>query len=231
MVRAATSKAGELTRQDVINAAAELVVERGYAGLNMRDLAHRCGVSTMTLYRHVRTKEDLMGALADRVLGELRLPAPGTLSWEDELAAVFRSVHDLLMEHPELVDIAAKQYVAGEAAYRGAEVVLDALRRAGIEGEPAASAFATLFAFTLGFVQQQLLSAAPGASFAHRNGVLERLPIDDFENLSRLGGVFLLRTSDRHFESGLDVIIRGLAGMAETRRREVRQVAVGPITT
>jgi len=140
-------------------------------------------------------------------------------------------VHDLLMEHPELVDIAAKQYVAGEAAYRGAEVVLDALRRAGIEGEPAASAFATLFAFTLGFVQQQLLSAAPGASLAHRNSVLERLPIDDFENLSRLGGVFLLRTSDRHFESGLDVIIRGLAGMAETRSREVRQVAVGPITT
>src|ERR1700680_4352715 len=103
MSRVATSKAGELTRQDVINAAAELVVERGYAGLNMRDLAQRCGVSTMTLYRHVRTKEDLMGALADRVLGELRLPAPGTLSWEDELTAVFRSVHDLLMEHPELV--------------------------------------------------------------------------------------------------------------------------------
>ncbi|HEY5988115.1 MAG TPA: hypothetical protein VIV12_17335, partial [Streptosporangiaceae bacterium] len=56
----------------------------------------------------------------------------------------------------------------GEAAYRGAEVVLGALRRAGIEGEAAASAFATLCAFTLGFVQQQLLtlparSASKGA--------------------------------------------------------------------
>jgi TetR/AcrR family tetracycline transcriptional repressor len=211
----AASRAGELTREEVIDAAAELVADRGYAGLNMRALAERCGVATMTLYRHVRTKEDLMGALADRVLGELALPAASAATWQQEVASVFRSLHDLLLEHPELVEIAAKQHVAGEAAYRGAEVVLDALRRAGIEGEPAASAFATLVAFTLGFVQQQILSAAPEAGLAQRRVVLERLPVDDFENLSRLGGVFLLRHSDRHFEDGLDLIIRGLASTAK----------------
>jgi AcrR family transcriptional regulator len=205
-----------LTRDHLIDTAAELVGERGYGGLNMRALAERCGVATMTLYRHVRTKEDLMGALADRVLGELELPTPGTLTWQEEVATVFRSLHDLLLEHPELVEIAAKQHVAGEAAYRGAEVVLDALRRAGIEGESAASAFATLVAFTLGFVQQQLHSSAPGASLAQRHAVLERLPVDDFDNLSRLGGVFLLRHSDQHFEDGLHVIIRGLAAKAQT---------------
>jgi TetR/AcrR family transcriptional regulator, tetracycline repressor protein len=209
------SRAGELTRQDVIDAAAGLVADRGYAGLTMRALAQRCGVPTMTLYRYVRTKEDLLGALADRVLGQLELPEPGTLSWQEELAAVFRSVHDLLLANPEIAQVAARQPVAGEAAYRGAEVVLDALRRAGIEGEPAASAFATLFSFTLGFVQQQLLSSAPG-SRARRQAVIERLPLDDFENLSRLGAVFLLRSSDRHFQDGLDLIIRGLESKAQT---------------
>jgi TetR/AcrR family tetracycline transcriptional repressor len=215
MSTAENSRAGELTRQDVINAAAGLVADRGYAGLTMRALAQRCGVPTMTLYRYVRTKEDLLGALADRVLGQLELPAPGTLSWQEELAAVFRSVHDLLLANPEIAQVAARQPVAGEAAYRGAEVVLDALRRAGIEGEPAASAFATLLSFTLGFVQQQLLSSAPG-SRARRQAVIERLPLDDFENLSRLGAVFLLRSSDRHFQDGLDLIIRGLESKAET---------------
>src|SRR5437879_9726054 len=210
------SRASELTREDVIDAAAELVAERGYAGLSMRALAQRCGVATMTLYRHVRTKEDLMGALADRVLGELTLPASGTLSWQDEIAALFRSVHDLLLAHPDLVETATKQHVAGEAAYRGAEIVLDALHRGGIDGEAAASAFATLFAFTLGFVQQQLHSAAGGTNLANRHAVLERLPVDDFENLRRLGGAFLLRHSDQHFDDGLDVIIRGLASRAAT---------------
>ena len=215
MSRGGDSKAGELTRQDVIDAAAGLVAEHGYAGLTMRALAQRCAVPTMTLYRHVRDKEDLLGALADRVLGELQLPEPGTLSWQQELAAVFRSVHDLLLKHPDVAEIAARQPVAGEAAYRGAEIVLNALRRAGIEGEAAASAFAALFAFTLGFVQQQLLSASPG-SLARRQAVLERLPLDDFENLSRLSAVFLLRSSDRHFEEGLELIIRGLESKVGT---------------
>jgi len=215
MSRDGGSRAGELTRQDVIDAAAGLVAEYGYAGLTMRALARRCGVPTMTLYRHVRDKEDLLGALADRVLGELALPEPGTLSWQQELAAVFGSVHDVLLKHPDIAEIAARQPVAGEAAYRGAEIVLEALARAGVEGEAAASAFATLFAFTLGFVQQQLLSAAPG-SLARRQAVLERLPVDDFENLSRLSGVFLLRSSDRHFREGLELIIRGLESRAGT---------------
>jgi AcrR family transcriptional regulator len=219
---AANSRASELTREDVIDAAAELVAERGYDGLSMRALAQRCGVATMTLYRHVRTKEDLLGALTDRVLAELELPAPGTLTWQEQLATVFRSVHDLLLEHPDVVEIAVRQHVAGEAAYRGAEVVLDALRRAGIEGEAAASAFATLFAFTLGFTQQQLQASAPGAGLAQRQAVLERLPVDDFENLTRLGGVFLLRHSDRHFDEGLDLIIRGLASKAKTRAKGQR---------
>jgi AcrR family transcriptional regulator len=218
----ANSRAGELTREDVIGAAAQLVAERGYAGLSMRALAQRCGVATMTLYRHVRTKEDLLGALTDRVLAELELPVPGTLTWQEQLAAVFRSVHDLLLEHPDVVEIAVKQHVAGEAAYRGAEVVLEALRRAGIEGEAAASAFAALFAFTLGFTQQQLQASGPDAGLAHRQAVLERLPVDDFENLSRLGAVFLLRHSDRHFEDGLDLIIRGLASRAEDRAKGQR---------
>src|SRR5438552_10796585 len=117
MPKGASAPARDLARDDVIDAAAALVAERGYAGLSMRTLAERCGVATMTLYRHVRTKEDLLGALADRALGELDLPAPGSLTWQDEIATVFRSMHDLLLAHPDLVDIAAKQHVAGEAAY------------------------------------------------------------------------------------------------------------------
>src|SRR6266853_1715396 len=92
MSSALQSPASALTRDDVIDAAADLVAEQGYSGLSMRALAQRCGVATMTLYRHVRTKEDLMGALADRVLGELTLPASGTISWQEEITAVFRSV-------------------------------------------------------------------------------------------------------------------------------------------
>lgn len=51
-------------------------------------------------------------------------------------------------------------------------------------------------------------------ALARRQAVLERLPLDDFDNLSRLSAVFLLRSSDRHYEEGLDLIIRGLESKA-----------------
>jgi hypothetical protein len=37
-------------------------------------------------------------------------------------------VHDLLLQHPDIVEIAAKQPVAGEAANRGAEAVVNVLQ-------------------------------------------------------------------------------------------------------
>jgi AcrR family transcriptional regulator len=206
--RATTDNARALTRESVIDAAAELVAEHGYAGLNMRALADRCGVATMTLYRHVRTKEDMLGALADRLFEELELPEQGGSSWQEDIATVLRSMHRLLTEHPELAEIAARQHINGVAAYRGAEVVLDALRRAGIEGEAAASAFAALVAFTVGFALQQIHSSSSG-QLGERLALLEDLPPEEFPNVTRLGSKLLVRDSDRHFERGLSFLLSG----------------------
>jgi AcrR family transcriptional regulator len=52
------------------------------------------------------------------------------------------------------------------------------------------------------------------AAWPRRQALPERLPADDFENLSRLSGLFLLRSSDRHFRGGLELIIRSLESAA-----------------
>ena len=209
-----TSAAQTLTRETVIDAAAAIVAERGYGGLNMRAIAERCDVATMTLYRHVRTKEDVLGALANRLLERLELPpSGGGKDWREDIATVLGSMHALLVSHPELAEIVARQHINGEAAYSAAEPVLDALRRAGIEGDAAASAFAALVAFTVGFALQQIHSSTP-AELGERLLLLESLPADEFPNVNALGTRLLVRDSDRHFEEGLEIIIRGLASGA-----------------
>lgn len=60
-----------LTRDAVVAAARELVVEGGLEALSFRRLASRLGVTAPALYAHVTGKGDLLAALAEGQLEEL----------------------------------------------------------------------------------------------------------------------------------------------------------------
>jgi AcrR family transcriptional regulator len=203
--------AAHVTREAIVEKAAEIAAEHGYDALTMRTLADRFGVAPMTLYRHVRTKDDLMAALADRMFGEIEI-APRE-DWQAELKAIFRSVHDLLVANPELAQTAVRRPIAGENSYHGAERVLDALRRGGLTGDAGISAFTALSAYTQGFALQQIHPPTRN-ELGDRLAVLELLPEEQFPLVKSIGTRFLLRDSDRHFEAGLDALIRGLATTA-----------------
>ena len=51
------------TRQKILDAARQLVTERGYGGLTMRKLAARIEYSPTVIYTHFRDKETLLGEL------------------------------------------------------------------------------------------------------------------------------------------------------------------------
>jgi len=60
--RAAGSTAGQ-TRARILEVALELVTERGYAGMSIRDLADRLDLTTAAMYYHFASKEALLDAL------------------------------------------------------------------------------------------------------------------------------------------------------------------------
>lgn len=49
----------------------EIVLERGLQGLNIRDIARRCGVSVGSIYNYFPTKSDLMVATIESVWKEI----------------------------------------------------------------------------------------------------------------------------------------------------------------
>lgn len=51
------------TRERVRSAAVRLFARRGYAAVNMRQIAAEAGISTGSIYRHFATKEELFGDL------------------------------------------------------------------------------------------------------------------------------------------------------------------------
>lgn len=88
-----------LSRERVLRAAIALADAEGIDKLTMRRLASDLGVEAMTLYHYVRNKDDLIGAIVARVMGEIRLPGREG-DWKAELRQTAISAHDVLVRHP-----------------------------------------------------------------------------------------------------------------------------------
>jgi AcrR family transcriptional regulator len=200
-----------LTLDSIVRAALDLIRDEGFPALSMRKLADRCGVGAMTLYGYVRTKDELLGLIADDLLAGVDLPATADMHWADRVRCVLRSVRRNFLEHPELADVVARQHLNSVAAYRGAEVVLGAVREAGLDDEQAVSAFVALTAFTTGLAQREVHARERSAQHAQRLMTIHQLPDGEFPNVVELGPLMLRSESVRHFEDGLDLMIRGIA--------------------
>src|SRR5437879_13799155 len=74
-------------REHIVGAALDLLDEAGLEGLTMRALAERMGVRAASLYWHIRDKEQLLGLLAEAIVGEVPEPAPD-MPWRAPLEAV-----------------------------------------------------------------------------------------------------------------------------------------------
>jgi AcrR family transcriptional regulator len=197
-----------------VDAAAELVQERGFESLSMRAIAERCGVGVMTLYGYVRTREELLRALADRIYDAVELPDSPELAWQERIALVLRSVRRRFLEQPELVPIVASQRMDGIAAYRGAELVLGALREAGLPDRDAVSAFNALSSYTFGSVLREIGLTTHQAGAPAVTGAL---PMDAFPHVIDLAGLLMARDPDYDFEVGLDLLISGVTNRSPER--------------
>ncbi len=63
MGNTSTPSKGERTRQTIIDAAHQLIVEQGYAGTSMRQIAERSGVALGGIYNHFPNKEAIFSEI------------------------------------------------------------------------------------------------------------------------------------------------------------------------
>lgn len=208
MPASAKSRPTGLTLDAIVDTAERLIREEGFDALNMRRLAQECEVGTTTLYGYVRTKDELIEALANRLLETLALPTDQALTWQESLTQLFRSLRALLLAHPELLPITATYRLDGLGAYRGAESALRALSTAGLAGREAVQAFDALTSFTLGFVQREV---GLRASHAGPMQGLHKLSREEFPHVLEYAGFLVARDLEAGFEAGLNLLIAGIA--------------------
>src|SRR2546428_12496310 len=85
-----------LSRERVLRAAIKLADRDGIDSLSMRRLGQEVGVEAMSLYNHVRNKEDILNGMVDVVFGAIDLPS-GDVDWAAAMRQLAISVRKALL--------------------------------------------------------------------------------------------------------------------------------------
>lgn len=205
---------GSLTREQVVEAALALADQQGLEALTMPALARHLGSGVMTIYGYIQDKEDLLDAIAQRGLADLRLPRPLPGEPAEILLAWGRALRRILLEHPSLPVIFLSRAVIGPGIFRGLEALLGGFGRAGTPPATAVQAIYAVLTYTTGFVAWELprtrrqpeavYAAAWRREFAGLPAGEFPLTEDALGELSRVAG-------EEQFELGLAALVEGLA--------------------
>jgi len=207
--RRARRPRGSLTRDAILNAA-EATARDGFEALTIRAVAARLGAAPMALYNHFATKDALVDALLDRVLGRFEAPAAGD-DWRADLRAFARAHRRLLSGHPWAVAPLFTRPNPGLGAVRIGELALEILARGGITGGRAVAAFSGVIALNYGWASfTTARDLDPGGPAENVGAMLALLPADAFPLTVGVAAEMGAYGSDEHYELVLDSLLSGL---------------------
>ena len=172
----------QLHKRDVVDAATALLDNYGIADLTMRRLARELNVSPGALYWHFANKQELLGALADRILEPV---ADADGDWRRRVAELCAALRDALLSHTDGAELVSASFAAGQSAAmtRILGHLTDAAADAGVVTDHAELAARTVLYYVLGFTvdeQSRLQWDAAGADLPEQQSVLTEDPTARF---------------------------------------------------
>jgi AcrR family transcriptional regulator len=203
-----------LSRERVLRAAIELADREGIEALSMRRLGLKVGVEAMSLYNHVRNKEDVLNGMVDAVFSEIDLPA-GDAAWSTAMRQRAISARQALLRHPWAIGLMESRVQPGPATLRHHDSVLRNLRTAGFSVEMAAHAYSMLDSYIYGFTLNELslpLDSSRQIAEVAEN-ILRENPAGEYPYLMEMAVEHAMKPGYDYgdeFEYGLDLILDGL---------------------
>ncbi|MFI7152953.1 TetR/AcrR family transcriptional regulator C-terminal domain-containing protein [Nonomuraea sp. NPDC050022] len=220
--------ARDLARERVVRTAIEIADAEGLPALSMRGVAGRLGVATMSLYRHVGSKDDLVELMIDQVFGEFPLPAEPPPGWRARLEVAARVQWAAYRRHPWLTRITSlSRPLPSPSLLKHAEWALAAVDGHGLDPESMMHVHILMYSYVEGiaanFELESQAQAETGltddewmrAQDARLTAVVTSGAYPTFVDvIRRMGGDFDFDL-DRLFEFGLRSLLDGLAGIIE----------------
>jgi AcrR family transcriptional regulator len=217
-----------ITLDAIVDAAIAVIDAEGFEALTMRRVAQELGTGGASLYAHVSGKEALIALVMDRVIGEVEVPwPPDPGRWAEQVKEAARRIKAVYARHRDIALGAVARIPTGENAATVAERIIAILRAGGLPDRVVAYATDLLPLYVTAVAYEESLYASRGWTpedmmrfVGELRDYFASLPRDRFPNMVALADELTAGgENDERFEFGLEVIVRGLASMAEASRR------------
>lgn len=205
---------GGLTRDDIVEAALELVRTEGIESVTMRRLADRIGVTPMALYHHIPNKAMLLDLVVERVGADIRLAHDGR-PWTDQIRDYAHQWREELHRYPGVAGYLLRAAGPPAMSWRIIDDAVSLMVESGFDDRQATRAYAGLVSFVLARCDQEEVMAghaakAPAEAWSPEQ-IREYLPeAHDNVDLGRVAGYLRELSADEHFSYVLDRLLAGI---------------------
>lgn len=131
----------------------------GLEAVTMRRVAKDLGAGTMSLYRYVDHRDDLLALMADLVSAEAIAPPP-TGEWRTDLAEIARTLRRVTLRHPWMAGRVLRTTSFGPHTLAMAESTLSLIDGHGLSMPQLLDIWRTIVAFVRGFSLAESVRAA-----------------------------------------------------------------------
>jgi TetR/AcrR family transcriptional regulator, tetracycline repressor protein len=221
----ATRAKVELSRDAIVERALTVMDAEGPDAVTIRRLAQEFDVTPMALYWHVANKDELLAAMGDALLADVKAPVV-TGSWSTQLRAVVETLIEHLSRHPAAAELVFPRVLVTEPGLEITEFTLTLLEDAGFSPQQAADLArmglqtAMMLVTQLPGAENQAAQDERDALLAEKRAHVERLPADRYPHI--VAAAEPLTNCDdvpAYYSFGVDLYIEGaLALMRKVKR-------------
>ncbi|MGI5472178.1 TetR/AcrR family transcriptional regulator C-terminal domain-containing protein [Streptomyces sp. CA-132043] len=215
------------TLERIVAAAVRVADAEGLSAVSMRRVATELGGATMSLYRHVTDKDDLLIQMMDATFAQWQFPATPPEDWRERLSLAAHMLWDMFRRHPWLapaLSVTRPQPVAGPMPFT--EWVLATLEGQGLDLSTAFTTHLALFNHIRGTaVHVEMEAEAEAVSGLNDEEWMDTqepalqaiLATGRFPTLDRLATAGYDLDLDDLFEFGLQRYLDGIAALLDSK--------------
>lgn len=208
-----------LTGQLIVEMSLRLLDTGGVAGFSLPKLGRALGADPTAVYRYFSSKDDLVLAIADRLIEEAIEGFEPPVCWVETVAEMARRIRAVYRAHPAAASLSAFRTTHRAAEMQAVEWLTGAMRAAGFEGGPAAIAYRTVADFSLFLAggEAMFLSLEPEQREADTGAwtrAYRSVDPQEYPNISSLRDALPLVTEDAIYEQALAFFLSGLRAAA-----------------